>query len=143
METMKNEQLFNCVAEMVKQFDWTKNEDEYREKCIDLVKSTFNLDFYQAEVLFDLSLCSEALYLSDTDSEIEFDIQYDSWHNHFKCWQHKNNYVWRDYWTSWNFKTDTPILQLLKDLDRIWKAIEKLEYSNMELDDFTELAPLI
>lgn len=139
METMKNEQLFNCVAEMVKQFDGIKNEDEYREKGIELVKNTFNLDYYQAEVIFDLSLFWEAIYLSDTDTEIEFEIQYDAWYNHIECRIHENNYIWRSYWTSWNFKIDTPICDVLKDLDRIAKAMEYVDDKATESKEMENL----
>lgn len=139
MEKMKNETLFNCIAEMVKQFDGIKNEDEYREKCIDLVYNTFNVDMYQAEVLFDLSLFGEAVYLSDTDTEIEFDIQYDAWYNHFECRIHENNYIWRNYWTSWNFKIDTPIYDILKDLDRIAKAMEYVDDKATESKEMENL----
>lgn len=138
-----NETIFNCTAEMVKQFDGIKNEDEYREKCIDLVYNTFNVDWCQAEVLFDMALYGESVYLSDTETEIEFEIQYNTDYNHFECWIHDNDYTWRSYWTSWNFKKDTPILKLLKDLDKIAKAIEKFDRLCLETDNFSELAPLI
>lgn len=139
-----NETIFKTIEEMVKQYENIKDEDEYREKCIELVKTTFDIDYYQAEVLFDMAIYKECLYLSDTDSEIEFDIQYDSWYNHIECWLHENNYIWRNYWTSWDFKIDTPILEILKDLDRIAKAIEKLNEMSLEkVENFLELAPLI
>jgi hypothetical protein len=77
-QMFSNETILKTIKEMVKQYENIKDEDEYREKCIELVKTTFDIDYYQAEVLFDMAMYNECLYLSDTDSEIEFDIQYDS-----------------------------------------------------------------
>jgi hypothetical protein len=52
---MENEQLFKAIQEMVKQFENIKDEDEYRNKCIDVVYNTFNLDVYDAEIIYDLA----------------------------------------------------------------------------------------
>ena len=52
---MENEQLFKAIQEMVKQFENIKDEDEYREKCIQCVYNTFNLDIYDAEIIYDLA----------------------------------------------------------------------------------------
>lgn len=138
-----NETIFKTIEEMVKQYENIKDEDEFREKCIDLVYNTFNVDKYQAEVLFDMAIYNEWLYLSDTDGEIEFEIQYDKWYDHFECWLHEDNYVWRNYWTSWNFKNDTPILEILKDLDRIGQAIDILNDKCTDDEDYRKLLPLI
>lgn len=137
-----NETIFKTIEEMVKQYENIKDEDEYREKCIELVKTTFDIDYYQAEVLFDMAMYNECLYLSDTDSEIEFDMSYDKrWHT--ECRLHEEIYVWRNYWTIWKFKNNIPILEILKDLDRIAKAIEKLNEMSLKTENFSELAPLI
>ena len=140
METMKNEQLFNCIAEMVKQFDGIKNEDEYREKGIELVKNTFNLDYYQAEVVFDLSLFWDAVYLTDTDTEIEFDIKR-VWY--FECSIHDNCYIGRQYNVVYHFWWDVSILDMLKELDRLAKIIEKLTEDATETETMQDFLSLI
>jgi hypothetical protein len=53
---MNNEELFKAINEMVKQFKNIKDEDEYRNKCIQVVYNTFNLDIYDAETIYDLAV---------------------------------------------------------------------------------------
>jgi NACalpha-BTF3-like transcription factor len=58
-QMFSNETIFKTIEEMVKQYENIKDEDEFREKCIDLVYNTFNVDKYQAEVLFDMAIYNE------------------------------------------------------------------------------------
>lgn len=73
-QMFSNETIFKAICEMCKQFDNIKDEDEYREKCIQAVYNTFNVDIYDAEILFDLALYWEWLYLANNDAETEFNI---------------------------------------------------------------------
>lgn len=63
---MDNKLIFNCVREMVKQFEKIENEDTFRENSIELIKNVFGYDYYTAEVTFDLAYFGEwAIYEND------------------------------------------------------------------------------
>lgn len=74
-QMFSNETIFKTIREMVKQFKNIEDEDEYREKCIQCVYNAFNLDIYDAEIIYDLACFWNGEYLTDTDSEVEFLIQ--------------------------------------------------------------------
>ena len=137
---MDNTTLLLCIREMTKQFQDLKDQDEYREKCIELVWKTFNVDFYHAEVLFDLAESGDAVYLTDTDTEIEFDIKR-IWY--FECSIHNNCYIGRQYSVVYHFWWDVSILDMLKELDRLAKIIEKLTEDATETETMQDFLSLI
>lgn len=143
-QMFSNETIFKTIQEMVKQYeDKPYQEDEYREKCIDLVYNTFNVDKYQAEILFDLAMFNEWIYLTDTDTEIEFDIQMSHDWDHFECRLHNDLHNWRDYRISYNFPWNVPVLRILKSLEVIAKAMEKLDDDCTEQEELRKFLPLI
>lgn len=73
---MDNKTLFKTIQEMVKQFNSIEDEDKHREECIKCVYNTFNLDIYDAEILYDLAVYWDGVYLADNDAETEFNIKY-------------------------------------------------------------------
>lgn len=137
---MDNTTILLCIREMTKQFNNLKDQDKYREKCIDLVWKTFNVDFYHAEVLFDLAESGDVIYLTDTDTEIEFNIKR-VWY--FECSIHNNCYIGRQYEVLYRFWRDVNILDMLKELDRIAKSIEKLTDEATETETMRDFLSLI
>lgn len=138
-----NETILKTIREMIKQYETIENEDEFRKKSIDLVLNTYKVDYYQAEVLFDLAYSDEAIYLTNTDSEIEFDISFHIGYRHFECWLHSDEHIWRNYKISYNFWWDVPIIEMLKDLDRIANAMEQLNDTAIEDEKCRWYLPLI
>ena len=113
---MENEQLFKAIQQMVKQFENIKDEDEYREKCIQCVYNTFNLDIYDAEIIYDLACFWNGEYLTDTDSELEFLIQKnENWT--FTATEIK---YWGDYKKAFIFDK-IPVREMLKELNYLAK----------------------
>lgn len=126
---MDNETLFKAICEMVKQYENEKDEDLYREKCIQLVYNTFNInDAMKAEILFDIALYWEGDYLADTLSEIMFNIVYkpkkekEIWR--FECTLDDNTHFHK---TVFKFPSACGFKQMLDDLDYIWKDIEEFD----------------
>lgn len=140
-QMFSNETIFKTIQEMVKQYENIKDEDEYREKAIDLVYNTFNIDRYQSETLFDIAMYNNWIYLTDTDSEIEFDIEYNG--TQYCCYLHDNWHIWRDYYISYNFRDNTPVIKIMKTLDKIAKSIETINDKCSEHEEYRELLNLI
>lgn len=122
-----NDQLFELVRTICEKYNDEKDEDKYRENCINLVYNTLNVDRYQAEVLFDIAMYNNWTYFTDTDCEFEFDIEYD-WES-FKCFERWN--YGKDYYITYTFRWWIPIKQMFYDLEMIWKAMSDL--NNKEL----------
>ena len=111
---MSNETLFKAIREMVKQYETIQDEDEYRDKCIHCVYNTFNLDIYDAEIIYDLACFWEWLYLADNDMETEFNIKHNSdWT--FTATETARRWTFRK---SYLFEK-TPIDMVLKQLNEI------------------------
>lgn len=122
-----NDQLFELVRTICEKYNDEKNEDKYRKECIELVFNNFNFTIEEAETIFDLAMCNHWSYLTDTDCEFEFDIEYD-WES-FKCFERWN--YGKDYYITYTFRCWIPIKQLFYDLEMIWKAMDDL--NNKEL----------
>lgn len=122
---MKNETLFKAICEMVKQFDNIKDEDKYREKCIQTVLNTFNIyDYYKAEVLFDLALYWEGYYLTDEEYPIQYKIE-NKW-DYFKATKDEPTTIkkcleFRPTPNLVQWKQEWNIMDILVQLDKIEK----------------------
>ena len=111
---MGNNTLFKAIQEMVKQFENIKDEDKYREECIKCVYNTFSLDMYDAEIIYDLAVFWEWLYLADNDAETEFNIKYnEDWT--FTASEYENNW---DYKKAFIFNA-IPVKLVLQHLDEL------------------------
>ena len=122
-----NDQLFELVRNLCEKYNDEKDEDKYRKECIELVFNNFNFTIEESGTIFDLAMCNNWIYLTDTDCEFEFNIEYD-WES-FKCFETWN--YGKDYYITYTFKWWIPIKQMFYDLDMIWKAMDDL--NNKEL----------
>lgn len=136
---MNNETLFKTIREMVKQFENIKNDDEYWNKCEELIRDIFWFWFYESQTILRIALFWDWYYLTNTDTEIEFNIVND-WKK-FICYCDDG----KDFTVKYHFNNQIPIEEVINKLDKLWQTIEKFkEFSNnlylKELKDWWELS---
>lgn len=130
MQYATNEELYEAILELIKPLveSWLE-EDDFREKCIDLVMEKMGENSRTAEILIDLAYAKEWLY--ETDNDLTFWI----WRNkpftneeYDQCivcnFQHEwsENYPYELELRFWKHK---PIHEILHCLDEFWNLLDR------------------
>lgn len=127
-----NEELYEAILELIKPLEesWLE-EDEFREKCIDLVMKKMGENSRTAEILIDLAYAKEWLYTTETDNDLTFWI----WRNkpftneeYEQCIVCTLQHEWSEsypYEMELRFWKHKPIHEILNCLDELGKQLEK------------------
>ena len=130
MQYATNEELYEAILELIKPLEesWLE-EDDFREKCIDLVMEKMGENSRTAEILIDLAYAKEWLY--ETDNDLTFWI----WRNkpftneeYDQCIVCNFQHEWSEsypYELELRFRKHKPIHEILHCLDEFWNLLDR------------------
>lgn len=131
-EYLDNDKLFEAINNLIKPLINSElKEDEFREKCIELVMEKMWENYRTAEILIDLAYAKEWLYVTETDHDFTFWIfrnkpfTKEEYENYILCilqWERTEKSPYELQLTFWKHM---PIHKILKCLDDFWKQLEK------------------